>query len=529
MDRRLSWLLAFRVVVAAVLLLMTLAADLSDWPLRRISEALYAAGIGTLATVAALGIAIRRQVSPTLVATLHLVAALLTAVVVVEVTGVVVSPFPFLYILAILDSALVGGRRIALLVASAATILFGLQLSLQLYGLWPTVGGWSTEPADYVGAFIVHGFAFFLTAWLVGQLSLLLRSADEAASRARSSLRDVRALHGAVLASLPIGVLTLEPAGRVRLLSSATAQILGASMDVSHLDELPDSIRALLVSSGAPHEMSVDIQGRTRVLALWRTALRTRDSAGSELGTGIDLLLVEDRTETRALEASLREKERLASLGELAAGIAHEIRNPLAAISGSFELLLGEARDAGAQHKLESVVRREIARLARLVDDFLLYARPPRIDLEMTDVVALVREVHAVVAQDAAMGQRAMQLDLPSTLLARIDAAQVRQVLWNLIRNAADASQDGDGLVLRAASTTEQGTEVVRLEVEDHGRGVPSEMRPHLFEPFRTTKTKGTGLGLAVVRRIVHAHGGEVVLEDVVGGGTRAVVVLPRG
>lgn len=529
LSRRLSWLLAFRVAVASMLLLLTLAADLSDWPLRRVSEVLYGAGVGTFAAVVALGIALRRRVALTVVGSLHLAAALLVALVVVEVTGVVVSPFAFLYMLAILDGALVGGRRAALLVASISIILYGIQLTLQLYAIWPEASGWSTEPADYVGAFVVHLFAFFLTAWLVGQLGVLLRRADDAASTARTTLREVETVHGAVLASLPIGVLTIERRGHVRLLNLAAAQILGVDERWDAPVELRERLREVLRGGQSEVETVLEVAGCLRTLALRRAPLRAPGELATLFDADTELLLIEDRTEQRALEGALRERERLASLGELAAGIAHEIRNPLAAISGSFELLLDGKTEQRARGTLESVVRREIARLTKLVDDFLLYARPGRTTPTAVDVAALGRELAAVMQNDVEIGERRIRVEAPVSLVARVDAAQTRQMLWNLGRNAIEASPIPGEVVMRFADAVWRGAPAVRFEVEDHGSGIAVEIRPHLFEPFRTTKASGTGLGLAVVRRVVDAHRGDISLEDVPGGGTRAVIFLPRG
>jgi two-component system sensor histidine kinase PilS (NtrC family) len=220
---------------------------------------------------------------------------------------------------------------------------------------------------------------------------------------------------------------------------------------------------------------------------------------------------------------SLIAQERLASLGQLSAAIAHELRNPLAAISGSLELLMGECGPSERRRKLEAIVMREIERLDALVGDFLLYARPSPLEPTPTDLVALIRDLCEVLKSDAAWGDNPVCLEAPDVLEARVDAGQVRQMLWNLLRNALEASERG--AVVDVA--LERMGSCARIVIRDHGAGLDPEIHEHLFEPFRTTKTRGTGLGLAMVERSVRAHGGDVVLRPADGGGTEARVLLP--
>jgi two-component system sensor histidine kinase PilS (NtrC family) len=237
----------------------------------------------------------------------------------------------------------------------------------------------------------------------------------------------------------------------------------------------------------------------------------------------------QDLTELRTLEETMRRAERLATVGQLAAGIAHEIRNPLASISGSVELL-GRGPTASDDDKaLMAIVVREIERLDRLIRELLEYANPRPRTLVEVDVVAVLTEVIQVMRQDRSQGEVALVAELPATpVTISADPGQLRQVLWNLCRNAAEA----------AATSGEGGTVTVRaradaigvsIEIEDDGPGIAPELVGRIFDPFFTTKKRGTGLGLATSHAIVTEHGGTLDVRSQPGRGTRLVVRLPRG
>ncbi|MHB1845967.1 MAG: two-component system sensor histidine kinase NtrB, partial [Deltaproteobacteria bacterium] len=243
-----------------------------------------------------------------------------------------------------------------------------------------------------------------------------------------------------------------------------------------------------------------------------------RDGGGRPSGRVVSF---QDVTELRRLEASVRRQTHLASLGELSAGLAHEIRNPLAALSGAIQMLSAAPANADDARLLD-LIRREAAYLGRLVSDFLVFARPPRPALQETDVAALVRECCDAFEPEANRQGRALACELEPASGA-VDSVQFRQVIDNLLRNAVEATGDG-GKITVSLKLRPVG---LVLSVEDDGPGVPPDVAPHLFEPFFTTKEKGTGLGLALVARIVGNHGGSIDLEQPESGGARFVVSLP--
>ncbi len=233
-----------------------------------------------------------------------------------------------------------------------------------------------------------------------------------------------------------------------------------------------------------------------------------------------------DLTAYRQMEEKIQKNEHLASLGRMAAGIAHEIRNPLASISGSLELLSSAKQLSQEENKLMEIALREIERLNGLITDFLNYARPKHLALTPMD---LGHEIHILVRSIDGLitGDEAPEVVLSASekdMWIKGDHDQLCGLLWNLIRNAWEAGEKGR-IEIQVLS---QGEDTVALTVTDHATGIPRAKLDQIFEPFFTTKEKGTGLGLAMVHRIVQAHEGTIDVQSVEGQGTTFAIHLPR-
>lgn len=522
--RRLGWLLVFRAAVAAALFSLTLTADLLDWQLKHISSLLYAVVVGTFLVVLILGLLLRTGTPPAVLAAVHLAGAVLSAAMVVQGTGGVASALSFLYLLAILDGAIIGARPVALVVATSCSLVYGTQLALQLYGLLPPAPPRAPPDPVFINAFIVHLAAFYLMGLLSGHLANLLGRAHKAASSVAMDLERVQQLHSDVLESLPVGVITHDDDFVVRTANRKADDIL-AQADGSLVGSMLRSELRKAVAAGQEHgEAEMQFDGSHRHVRLSRAHLFEPVHRG--VAEQLQVLVLEDQTNLKALEQSLREKDRLATIGELAAGIAHEIRNPLAAISGSLELLDSESVDPESAERLHRIVRREIVRLDDLVQEFLCYARPSPLEWVTVDLVSLVHEIIEMARAEPKWSTQELRVQAPQRLAADADPAQLRQVLWNLLRNALEASPADAPVDIGIEN--KDGNVVLRLA--DQGPGVAPEMVDHLFEPFRTTKEGGSGLGLAIVHRIVTAHGGTVELcsrDQSAGTGAEATVTLP--
>ena len=242
-----------------------------------------------------------------------------------------------------------------------------------------------------------------------------------------------------------------------------------------------------------------------------------RDGLGKQLGI---LVIFQDLTQLVEMEEKLKRADRLAAVGRLAAGMAHEIRNPLASISGSVQLLMEESQVSEEDLRLMGIVVREADRLGALLTDFLLYARPAQPVPEVLDVATIFDEVLTLAGSDRRFQELRIERQYQGGTLVIADRKQLRQVLWDLLINAADAVA-GEG-TLRVGVTESGGA----LFVEDSGPGIPGELKDRIFEPFFTTKREGIGLGLATVHSLVEANGGQIEVAKGTDGGARFLIRL---
>ena len=531
LARRLPWLLVFRVGVATTLLVIALVADLLGWQLSQFTTLLYAVIVGTYLIVLVEGALLGSDVSRVTLSTVHLIAALAMGLAIVQGTGGVNSPFSFLYVLAILDAAIIAGRRIALLMASVCSVTYGTQLVFQLYGILPAGSESVPSPYEFMSAGVAHLGAFYLVAILAGRLATMLEAESQIASTAQYDLQRVLELHATVLEALPLGVLTVDSGGNISTANQAAAWILDTPIEDLIGHALPGFLLEFLEGEESYCSITTTLGEKERQLSLSRAHVKW--TGGGEIvppRVDLTLLVLEDRTDLYGLERRLREQERLASVGELAAAIAHEIRNPLASMSGSLELLQNPGSTTGEQrHKLRSIVSREVEQLNRLVDNFLVYARPSQPNYLTVDVVHLAREVTDAIRHDPEWRERKLSMLGEAQLLASVDPEQIRQLLWNILRNAVEASSEGKPVSLNVEFETVENAGWFVMEVIDSGTGIDPVIRDTLFEPFKTTKQGGTGLGLSIVHRIVEGHGGYIDLESLETGGTEVRVVLPVG
>jgi two-component system sensor histidine kinase PilS (NtrC family) len=297
-------------------------------------------------------------------------------------------------------------------------------------------------------------------------------------------------------------------------------QVLGQPLGlVLPLPPVPDA--------DAPERVTIPFTRQDgTVLELGATLAPLLGEAGQRAG---QLVTFQDVTLINQREAERQRQERLAAVGEMAAGIAHEIRNPLASMSGSIQLLRGELSLRDDQATLLDIVMRESQRLNDIIKNFLSYAGPQRVTRARVDVAALVREVGALLRQQVsgATPPLEVRLDLPEPVYHDVDEAQVRQVVWNLASNGLKAMPQGGTLVLGVARGASDDASAARLWVRDGGIGMAPAEVERMFQPFQSGFRQGSGLGLAIVRRIVTDHGGRVTVTSTPGQGTEIAVVLP--
>jgi two-component system sensor histidine kinase PilS (NtrC family) len=441
--------------------------------------------------------------------------------------GGVESFFVFLYDVWIVHVAMRVGSRAAAAAAAAAVLSYGM-ISLGPVLGWlpafePDGAAPSWEHAAYSVALQSIGFVF------VASLSYTLARQVQVG---RHELLELGELHRRIVDNVASGLLTVDEARRItsfnreaeRITGWTAAELLGQPIEQPFpVQEGVDVLLPRPLTEPRPVIRFQRRDGDVRHLGFSCSALRS--SLGEADGA---ILVFQDLTRVVEMEEQLRRSERLSAVGQLAAGLAHEIRNPLASLSGALELLAADlAFEDDGSRRLLRIVQRETQRLNRLVSDFLGYARSGAGRTERVRLRPLFEEL-AQLLRGGEHRDLALALTVPESTWVWGDPDRVRQVFLNLLLNAAEASPPGASVEVRA-DEPEPGSSSVLVEVQDHGEGIAPEHLERVFEPFFTTKAKGSGLGLATVHRLVEAGGGSISLRSEPGRGTTLRVLLPSG
>jgi two-component system sensor histidine kinase HydH len=367
---------------------------------------------------------------------------------------------------------------------------------------------------------LLSGFAGFLSLfWLQNYRS------------ARRSLQDSTALTDEVVSNLPVGLIATDQEGRIAFFNTAAERITGISQHDAFgkdpMDILPNHWggfkEQLDRGRSITEQETVCSFSYQKDVPISVSAARIVNEDGGFVG---NVLILRDLREVRQLQEEIRRKEKLAALGGLAAGVAHEIRNPLSSIKGIATYFGGKfSKDSGDKETAEVMIR-EVDRLNRVISELLEFARPTDLKHQPTDIYDLLVHALQLVRQDAKI--RNISIDLPERagdMRLLIDPDRFAQCLLNLFLNAIQAMADGGRLSIRLIRHDDDW---VDIEISDTGRGIPAESLHRIFDPYYTTKTTGTGLGLAIVHKIIEAHHGRIRVESMPGKGTTFTITLPR-
>jgi two-component system sensor histidine kinase PilS (NtrC family) len=462
---------------------------------------------------------------------------------IVYLTGGVASYFSFssLYTLPIIAASTIESRRGGFMVALLSALLYG-GLVLAQYRAGAVLPGaveYELLPPMRVAIFTVglNVFGFVAVASLAGYLAESARRADERLAQASNQIADLQALSQHVLNSLLSGLAATDIDGRILTFNRAAETITG----VAAADAIGRPIQEVLQ---LPREFAELFGARERRQRLPRVEFDFTRANGAtiEMGVSTALLLTprgesgflitfQDVTESRKLEREARVQQRLAAVGEMAAGIAHEIRNPLASMSGSIQILRQELPLTSEQSQLMDIVLRESDRLNDTIRSFLAYARPQRSGVSRVDVRQVITDTALLLQNNSELTEaHEIRVSVPDgEAWYDADEHQIRQVVWNLATNAIRAMPHGGTLTLSAQERRgePEGPGEMVIAVEDEGVGIPSGDLDGIFQPFRGAFERGTGLGLSIVHRIVSDYGGEVHVTSQPGVGTCVEVTLP--
>lgn len=450
-------------------------------------------------------------------------------------SDVINSPYTALYIVIIATSSLFLGPRGAVIISVACAVAFtGCALAV-LTGLaaHPAQSLLQDSLSRTIQSVGLFNIAFFVVGLLSARLAEQQSGSDVRLQAATQSLANLRALHERIVESIRSGVVTTDLEGRIFTFNAAAREITGyeekdvrghgASVFFGDLnDHITNSIQISDTRATSPRFEADCLTAEGMRLRLGFSLSPLSSESGETTGM---VITFQDLTHIRALEETSRRQDQLAAIGRMAASIAHEIRNPLAAMRGSIQMLRHEIQGESSQAELMEIILRESDRLNRIITDFLNYARPRSASHAKVDIGELLHQTFTLLRFSPELNERQSVEDevIDGPLMADADAEQLQQVFWNLARNALQSMPEGGTF---RAQVSQNSRNRLSLTFSDNGRGMSPAQVEHLFEPFSST-TGGTGLGLSIVYQIIREHSGTINVRSREGQGTTITIELP--
>lgn len=539
LKNRLQWLMGLRVAAVTLFLGLSISLEMESGERVLTFSVLI---VGTYSLTIAYALALTRLwtlEALTGLAYFQLVMDLVLETFLVARTGGVESPFSVFYAITVTLASLTLGRRAGLITSSLSVLFIGMVANIQFYGL---IGSWMPRSRlalpETIETLVAHVLALIAVGVLSGHLAEQLRKKDQAIVEKERGFNRLQAFHENVLECLSSGVFTTDSAGLITSFNRAAQEITGQPLE--QVRQRPwwdvftwkqaDLFGADPTTLSLPHRFETEgekTDGSRLVLGMTLSPL-------TELGERTGLVGVfQDLTPIRAMEEEIQRREWLALIGEMSAGMAHEIRNPLAALAGSMQMLKKDLSLDDTNQRLMDIAIRETARLDNTITEFLLYARPRELNLKECDLNTVLTDTMDLIRHECAsrVGLSVTAHLGTGPMVVQVDQDQMKQVFWNLATNAFEAMPEGGRLTIytrrRRLAVWAQIGEIVEIGFEDTGTGIKKEDIDKIFLPFFTTKKEGSGLGLATVHRIVDLHLGWVRVESREGKGSRFVVCLP--
>lgn len=514
----LAWLVKVRVIIITILLAIELAT--LTLTTTNVDRRLFVAAIVAWYAVAGLHLFLfsRRKPDWRMQSKLQVVADLFFATAVIYLTGGIDTSFNFLYPLIIIVASTLLSESWAYFTAGMSFILLGGTLELSYFDLIHSYSITRPDPKSLQAVIFVNLFAYVSIAYLANKLASRMRQADVALKDKSSELENLQLLHESIVYSISSGLITTARDGVIKLVNPAAQGLLGRgeegfrNLNVHELfsDQLP-----------LPYAARNEVRARTpsgaeKMFGVGCSALK--GSAGTTIGYIYNFT---DLTEIRRLERELRLRDRLAAVGRLASGIAHEIRNPLSSIAGSVKMLSGIAALTEDQRALLDIVTRESERLNSIISDFLTYSRERKFESMRIDLCQLLSDTLTLIG-NRQPGIKIERSFSHSIAMTDGDGDKLKQVFWNLCSNAIRAMPGGGVLTV----LLDQFEGEWRIRIHDTGEGISPQLIEKIFEPFQSGFEGGTGLGLAIVYRIIQAHQARIMVRSEPGQGTEFTILF---
>lgn len=459
-------------------------------------------------------------------AKIQVFADLALSAAVIYASGSIDTFYNFLFPLVIIVASILLPRWWAYTTAAVSFIAFGLVVELTYFDVVRSYGITKPDLKSVQAVILINLFAYLAIAYLATNLMQKLRQTDVELQDKSGELEDLQAVHEHIIHSMRGGLITTSLDGRVTLLNSSGQRLLGRrardvygiGVNEIFLDPLPRTN----TTSSAGEVRAIMADGSERTFGISISLLMSAD----QRVTGY-VYTFDDLTDIRRLEREIRRRDRLAAVGRMAAGIAHEIRNPLASIAGSVQVLSQISKLSEEQQTLISIVVQESERLNKIISDFLVYTREKNIQLIPTDVIPLLEDTVALLRNHPRTQENGVEIQAEFALeraVIEADADRLKQVFWNLCENALRAMPDGGTLTIGVQEVGDQ----TQISFKDTGIGIAPQQMEKMFEPFQSGFGLGTGLGLAIVYEITQAHKGSVTVQSKPGEGAKFILHLKR-
>jgi len=451
----------------------------------------------------------------------QLILDVIFGIILIYCSGGVESWFSFTLVLTVISSSIVLNKKAGYVIATLSSILYGLLINVQFHKLLSLSNDQTMEVKDYLYNIFIHIISFYLTAFLSGYLSSRLEKTAKKLDERDVDLRDLEFFNKEVIESLPSGLFTADTSGKVLIFNRAAEKITGFNKDsvIGHsINEVLPFFKFSFVRKRS--EEVIRVGGVQKVIGLQITPLK--DISGYETGF---IGIFQDITELKRIEAEMKQKEKWAALGELSSNIAHEIRNPLASLKGSIEMLKEDTIPSNHRARLMEIALKEMERLNHIITDFLTYSRPTPPEFTKCELHSILDETMELLNHvEQNRGNISINKKYTGMLEVEADPQKIRQVFWNLGINAIEAMPEGGELII---STRSIGPDV-EIIFEDSGAGIDNHDMEKIFYPFFSTKENGTGLGLSIAYRIIEEHAGSINVRSSPGFGTSFKVILPK-
>jgi two-component system sensor histidine kinase PilS (NtrC family) len=471
----------------------------------------------------------------------------------VNATGGVRSVFSLFYYLSIIAASTILYRKGGIIVASVSSILYGLIVDLEYYGIFQPLYG-PPEGEIYgitslLFRVLMNISAFYLIAIVSSLLSEQVRKSGAALKVKEIDYRKLEMLYQNIIESINSGLLTVDQDNKITSFNRAAEEITGYEFYEVYGAKIDDVLQEIGKTKGDSRKLSSYNNPNPRfeisfkrsdgkMLHLGFSKAILKDSEGSSQG---EVYAFQDVTRLKEMEEHVKLVDRLAAIGRLATGMAHEVRNPLASMSGSIQVLRDGLRLDSDNRRLMEIVLRETNRLDQLISDFILFAQPDDRKKEIVELNSIIGDALQLFSNNPHHRNINVVKNLQNTIMTEVDQQQIKQVFWNLFINAAQAMDyEGElGVSTEIVRLDSWDTKIsrkldstfgelwVRIVIADTGCGISEHYLDKIFDPFFTTKEKGIGLGLSIVYSIIESYAGTILVESEKDKGSRFAIYLP--